>query len=235
MQDRCTQDGNFQHQYEWKILLPGFVLISQFLTPKMTLLRYPYLRLPKFASSSTIFHLSPFLYNWRFCLYIYMTESDICAFPLPFFKRHIYGWFLSYWHSLHRQTLLMLFDRQLPLSCIFCSFLIEKIITILLFGACCYNFLNYLLKFWKKLSIIHQLIWCLSTWHMLTTYMSNQSPYFKNNCQSFFSWLGAIPPVICSTPTCHITINTLSCLNYIHQPFPTCHIPIHIPMSITFL
>ena len=69
-----------------------FFLVSQFLTPKMTLLRYPYLRLPKFASSSTIFHLSPFFVQLKILpIHIYMTESDICAFPLPFFKRHIYG------------------------------------------------------------------------------------------------------------------------------------------------
>ena len=59
----------------------------------------------------------------------------------------------------------------------------------------------------------------------------NQSSYLKKNCHSFISLFVAHPPVIYSSPTCHITINTLSCVNYIHQPLT--HFP-HTTFHSTF-
>ena len=143
-----------------------------------------------------------------------MTESDICAF-FPFLQTPHIWFILSYWHSLHKQTLLMLFDRPLPLSYIFCSFLIEKIITTLHFCDCCHNFLNYLLIFWRKLSINHHI------WRKIVNHSSACLVLFH------LSYAHHLSVTLQSTP-CHVSITSIN-------PSPTYHIPIHIPMSITFL
>ena len=55
----------------------------------------------------------------------------------------------------------------------------------------------------------------------------NHSSYLKKNCHSFVS-LFAHPPVICSSPICHISINTLSCVTHI---LVICHSDVHQPLT----
>ena len=146
-----------------------------------------------------------------------MTESDICAFLLPF-SNAIY--MVDFCHtdtpSIGKRYSCC-FDRQLPLSCIFCSFLIEKIITILLFGACCHNFLNYLLNSGKNCQSF--ISWfgacppgicsppiCQINHHISRIIVNHSSA----DLVLFHLLYAQHPPVILQSTPCHVSITSIN-------------------------